>query len=65
MLELEAGTGTESMDAELLAKDRITRSEAKVQSNTVRYALHISDLSWHHVINKGLGRILSLVESCL
>lgn len=40
MLELEEGTGTEAMDAELLARDRIARSE---QSQSDRYAIHISD----------------------
>lgn len=55
MLELEEGTGTEAMDAELLAKDRIARSEAKEQSHSNRYAVHIR----HHMdlpyIAKGLA----------
>jgi len=48
MLELEESTGTEAMDAELLAKDRRARLEAKERSHPDRYAVHVW-FSWPYM----------------
>ena len=45
VMALEEGTGTEAMDAELLAKDRIARSQTKDQSHSDRYAVRSSRFS--------------------
>lgn len=59
MMALEEGTGTGAMDAELLAKDSIARSQIKEQSHLDRYAVYISgshDITWMlPCIAKGLG----------